>query len=261
VYGDWHWGKYMGNDLPLKQPKSDFHLGIALVALFPIVVAGLFVLNHRASRPIGRSGCINNLKQIGIALLNYQDTHKEFPPAFFADADGKPIHSWRVILLPYFESDDIRQLYAQYNFRQPWNSPDNRRIADKAPYLYRCPGSEAPESDTSYVAVVGADTGWPAPMAIDVRDITDGTSNTISVVEVADAGIHWMEPRDLTFDQASAGIGRSPRKDRISSPHHAGANCLFFDCWVHFLVDSTSPDLLRGLLTRSGGEPDEPPVE
>src|SRR5207244_4506816 len=50
-----------------------------------------------------RSVCVNNLKQIGLALQNYHDDFGCFPPAYIADENGRPMHSWRVLILPYIE--------------------------------------------------------------------------------------------------------------------------------------------------------------
>ncbi len=204
----------------------------------------------------------SNLKQIGYALGNYHDANHEFPPAFIADADGKPMHSWRVLILPYFEdNEELRALYQQYDLNEPWNGPHNRTLADRIPRWYRCPNSDAPQDDTSYVAILGDETGWPGASGRNVREIRDGLSNTIAVVEVADAGINWMEPRDLTLEQASVGIGPSETKEHIGSPHRDGANCLFFDGSVHYLSNGISPALLRALQTANGGEAAELPSE
>src|SRR5690349_21111160 len=69
-----------------------------------------------------RSSCNCNLKQIGLALHNYHDTYGSFPPAYVADAEGRPMHSWRVLILPFIDCND---LYKEYNFSEPWSSPDN----------------------------------------------------------------------------------------------------------------------------------------
>ena len=83
-----------------------------------------------------RSTCKNNLKQIGLALHNYHDRYQSFPPAFVADENGKPMHSWRVLLLPYLDQAD---LYARYNFNEPWNGPNNLKLGDEIPEVYGCP--------------------------------------------------------------------------------------------------------------------------
>ena len=209
-----------------------------------------------------RSPCVRNLKQIGYALANYHDANRVFPPAYIADENGIPMHSWRVLILPYFEhNEELKALYQQYDLHEPWNGPHNRKLADKIPRWYRCPNSDGPRDETSYVAIVGDETGWPGASGRNVREIRDGLSNTISVVEVADAGINWMEPRDLTLEQASVGIGPSETKEHIGSRHRDGANCLFFDGSVHYLPNEISPTLLQALLTTNGGEVAELPSE
>jgi len=226
-----------------------------------IVLVFLFFVIREGRDAARRAACVGSLQQIGIALWNYHDTHQTFPPAYFADADGGPMHSWRVILLPYFEEEGLKKLYDDYDFNEPWNGPHNRKLADRMPYVYRCPSSEAPDQDTSYVAIVGDEAGWPAPQCASARDITDGLSNTIALAEVANAGIQWMEPRDLTFPQACLGINPPLSKMAISSNHTDGADCLFFDTSVHFLQNDIPVDLLRALLTANGGEAAEPPYD
>ena len=55
----------------------------------------------------------NNLKLIGLALHNYHDMHPSFPPVYIADKNGKPLHSWRVLLLPLVGEND---LFASFDF-------------------------------------------------------------------------------------------------------------------------------------------------
>jgi prepilin-type processing-associated H-X9-DG protein len=196
---------------------------------------------------------VNNLKQIGLALQSYHDTYKCFPPAYVADADGKPMHSWRVLLLPFFEEAGLKRLYESYDFSEPWNGPHNSELSVEFPILF-CPSEEGDFLNTSYVAVVGPETAWPDTAAMRIRGIRDGTSKTISVVEVANSGIHWMEPRDLTFEEALRGINVPGNKPGISSKHPGGANVLFCDGSVHFLSDKIPADTLRALLTANGSE-------
>jgi hypothetical protein len=84
------------------------------VALMGVCLGGPVVLNSFGHREASRrSQCMNNLKQILIALQNYHDVYGEFPPACIRDKDGKPMHSWRVLLLPFLEQE---ALYKQYRF-------------------------------------------------------------------------------------------------------------------------------------------------
>jgi hypothetical protein len=119
---------------------------------------------------------------------------------------------------------------------------------------YYCPSADEPLFSTNYVAVVGEETVWPGTRGMLLGNVTDGKSKTIAVVEVANTGIHWMEPRDLTFEEAQRGINVPGIKSGISSNHVGGALCLFCDGEVHFLTNKVRPDTLRALLTAEGGE-------
>jgi prepilin-type processing-associated H-X9-DG protein len=198
-----------------------------------------------------RAVCMNNLKQIGIALESYHATYGRLPPAYIADKNGKPMHSWRVLLLPYL---DFKPLYDQYRFDEPWDGPNNRKLHSIAMPLYRCPSDTAgSQKTTSYVAVVGTGTAWPGPKPVKMSDITDGLAQTITVVEMANSGIHWMEPRDLDFATMPLTINPGTGKG-ISSKHVQGANAAFADGHVEFLSDGLSREAVRALLTIHGGE-------
>lgn len=234
-------------------------LGTAIVGALALGLVALLLV-PAIQRPTSgpRHPCVNNLKMIGLALSNYHAVHRTFPPAFIPDEQGNPMHSWRVLILPFLDEVELSELY---DFNEPWNGPLNRQLANRIPSVYRCPDCEATQSDTSYVAVVGTETGWPAPEGIELRQFTDGTSHTIAVVEAAEPGIHWMEPRDLTFDEAVRGVNRQGIRQGVSSNHSGFANVVFFDSHVEFLPNDTPPETLRALLTANGSERAEPPQE
>ena len=78
-----------------------------------LVIALMLPAQRRAREPARRSQCKNNLKQIGLALHNYHETYGAFPPAYTVDADGKRLHSWRTLILPYL---DQAPLYDKIDF-------------------------------------------------------------------------------------------------------------------------------------------------
>jgi prepilin-type processing-associated H-X9-DG protein len=205
-----------------------------------------------------RSVCARNLGEIAKALLQYELDHGQLPPAFIADKDGKPMHSWRVLILPYL---DQVALYKTYHFDEPWDGPNNRKLHSIPMPIYQCPsdGAGSPTT-TSYVAVVGAGTAWPGATSTKLTDFTDGPSETIMLVEMANSGIHWMEPKDLDF--ATIPLAFNPKSGKgISSGHASGVNVAFADGSVHFLADDLSPGVVRALLTIHGGEHLGPSVD
>ena len=74
--------------------------------------------------------CSNSLKNISLALQNYHDTYRTFPAAYVPDKDGEPMHSWRVLILPYIEE---RNLYDKYDFTEPWDGPNNSKLLADMP--------------------------------------------------------------------------------------------------------------------------------
>lgn len=198
-----------------------------------------------------RSDCAYNLRQIGLGLQNYADIYGCFPPAYIADESGRPVHSWRVLILPFIEQGG---LYEQYDFNEPWDGPHNSLLAAQMPPCYRCPSDGMLSRVTSsYLAITGAETAWPGADRITFSDFKDGTSNTIAVVEVASSGIHWMEPDDLPFRALSKGVNPSVGLG-VSSRHIDGANCVFFDGHSNYLQNAELPVILEALATRAGGE-------
>jgi prepilin-type processing-associated H-X9-DG protein len=216
------------------------------------ILAALLLPAVQASREAARrSQCCNNLRQIALAMHNYHDTYKCFPPAVIADKNGRPMRSWRVAILPFLEQSP---LHDRYNSNEPWDSPSNRTLGSAMPPTYRCPSEAGAGSmETNYVMIVGKGTAGGLPNeAVSFADITDGTSNTILIVEVTGSGIHWMEPRDLSLEDIARGINDGSGKC-ISSNHPGGANIALCDGSVRFLSQTIDPVVLRSLILRSDG--------
>jgi hypothetical protein len=236
---------------------------LRLAAQVSVIFAafGLFLTVWLLSVPIAqkaarRSVCQGHLKQIVVALHYYHEQYGCFPPAVVRDKSGQPMHSWRVLLLPYMEQ---QPLYASYRFDEPWDGPNNKKLHLVDMPYYACPeqpgrGSN-PITDTSYVVVVGPRTAFPEDRCVALSDITDDQGNTLLVVEVAGSGIHWMEPRDLHVTQIARQIN-PPRGQGVSSRHPpGGANVVMADGTVKFLdAKSLTADQIEAMVTIAGGE-------
>jgi hypothetical protein len=228
--------------------------------LFGVAFTCLLLPAAQGPRINSRSAsCNTNLRYLALALHQYHDTYGSFPPAYIADADGKPMHSWRILLLPYI---DQRNLYKQYRFDEPWDGPNNIALVNGPswPRLYGCPSSNW-NGETNYVAVVGPQTIWPGTNTTKISDIKDGTPNTILLVEVHNSGIHWMEPRDLDISQMNMSVN-PPTGTGISSAHPGGRSNIALANGETRSIDSTAPPkALRAALTIAGGEKDILPAK
>jgi prepilin-type processing-associated H-X9-DG protein len=247
---------------PARPPAKSGGMGMGMVAIIAaavilpllciigVLAAVLFPAVGAAREAAQRTHCMNNLRQIGLALVMYEQEHGTFPPAYVADENGEPKHSWRVLILPYLEQMGT---YNRYNFDEPWNSPENMRLASTDMSIFRCQSDdEANPGETNYVLVTGPGTVFPGSESMKMVSIRDGTSNTIMVVEVHGTGIHWMEPRDLDAAQMAYVVNGGPGE--IGSKHRGGANVVFCDVHASFVSDATSPEDLRALTTANGAE-------
>lgn len=186
-----------------------------------------------------------------MAVANYHDQNGHYPPPYIAGPDGRPWHSWRILILPFIEHNG---LYEEYDFAQPWDGPNNRKLAERIPRLFVFHGSERKGPPvTNYLAVVGEETVWPGTRLVSEKDVKDGLGKTILVVENLGAGVHWMEPRDLVFDGGTLPINSS---SGISSPYEDPAIATL-DGSLYRLRPTIEPKVLGAMLTIRGGEPVE----
>lgn len=191
-----------------------------------------------------RSQSANNLKQIGIAMHNYHDTTGNFPAAAVYGKDGKPLLSWRVLILPYIEQDG---LYKQFKLNEPWDSEHNKKLLAKLPKVYADPsGKTDVKYGTYYQCFTGKGTVFEGKKGIRFTDIADGTSNTLMIVEAGKA-VPWSKPEDLPYADAAP-------VPAVGGIFPGGFNALFCDGSVRFLPKTLQGKTFRALITRNGGE-------
>jgi hypothetical protein len=226
----------------------------------------------RISGAAGAQVSSQNLKQITLAMHNYHDTYGRLPPSVVYDKEGRPMHSWRVLLLPYLEDPQGDTLYRQYRFDEPWDGPNNRALLARMPKAYRDPGRKAPPDSTFYQVFDGPNAlfdstrqmgplrPFPPPhgqaeLRVGVAEarfanVTDGTSNTLMVVE-AERAVPWTKPEDIAVQNLLGG-GPLPR---LGDPSRDFVLLGFADGQVRRESRRTLTDAtLRGLITRNGGE-------
>jgi hypothetical protein len=225
---------------------------------------------------------VSHLRQIALAIHGFNTTMTRLPPAVIYGPDGKPWHSWRVLLLPYLGQID---LYNAYDFTQPWDGAKNIKLLNRMPDVYHDPAyGDTKGHDAHYAALVGAwegtsgevHTAFP-PSGVrmkgvrpglpfdeiraagaTLRDATDGTSVTIAIAPASpDRKIPWTKPEDIAVGPGFPGLGHP---GGIAAPHRAGgppdgpraAPVLLLDGDVKILLDTVKPETLLALASRDG---------
>jgi hypothetical protein len=227
---------------------------IALIALVLAPISWLYHAVNEAREAARRAQCVGHLSYLSMALRIYHDQHGSFPPAVTYGPDGRPWHSWRAFLIPYFDVSGNRT----YTFDEPWDGPRNRQLRDVMPHVLACPSQQdphQPNAHTDYVAVVGPGTCFPPDGVVRLDDIADGPAQTIMLVEVADSEIPWLAPIDL---DASTFVEQAAENRSTLHPlgqNVFGRNVLDASGRVRYLRVPVAPAMLRALTTISGGEP------
>lgn len=203
------------------------------------------------SSPRGRpptSECRNNLRQLAIALINYESNHGHLPRAYTVDDGGNTLHSWRTLLLPYIDRPD---LYDRIDFTKPWDDPANEAVRSAMPEIFRCPSSphEVESGLTTYCAVVGDGFIFSSDGRRKLKEIKDGASATLLVVEVPpEHAVHWMSP-----ENTDESVLQTMLESKLSS-HPGGLIVAFADGRTEVLPLDLSKEDLRAMLTVAGGE-------
>jgi prepilin-type processing-associated H-X9-DG protein len=208
-------------------------------------LAAATVVLESIQKPTASAGRVrsqNNMKQIALAMHNFLSVYGRFPAAAIYDASGKPLLSWRVQLLPFLEGN---QLYKEFHLDEPWDSAHNKKLLDKMPRVYQAVGDK-PTHLTHYQGFVGKGAFFEGKKGIAIADITDGTSNTIMIVEAANQ-VPWSKPEDLPYD---------PDKPlpKLGGLFEGGFNAAFCDGSVRFMSSKIKPQTLHIVIQRNDGQ-------
>jgi Protein of unknown function (DUF1559) len=181
-----------------------FAVAIA-AAVCGLAVGARYIGRLRAEARQGQG--MGRMARIGLAIHNYRADKGGFPPICIRDSDGRPLHSWRVLILPYCELGDV---YSRYDFNEAWDGPHNSALAEEvservAP-IFRCP-NDAPENPrwTTFVAVTTESANNPEHLVVNLGATISASP---AIVELHKSGIQWMEPRDLPVADARAALAR-----------------------------------------------------
>jgi Protein of unknown function (DUF1559) len=226
--------------------------GIQNSATIGTLVGLLLPAVQSARQAARRVQSSNNLKQLSLAMLNFESAHKKFPSTVVVEkASGKPLLSWRVAILPYIEQ---AELYDQFHLEEAWDSPHNIKLIDKMPAVFKHPNRQLKPGHTIYVVPVNDQTALRSDEPTKMSSITDGTSNTILLVEAAnEAAVPWTAPQDLDVDFDNP-------VNKLVAPNTPGFQAAFCDGSVRYLSQLIDPNVLIALFTRAGGEVANPNV-
>jgi hypothetical protein len=200
----------------------------------------------------GSSGFVKkNLRTIGAAMQAYHDDFGCYPPAYQANQTGKPMHSWRVLLLPYLGK---QHLYGRYDFNEPWDGPNNSQLALEMPRVYAGdPQDVFYTQETSFMVITGKGTPFFQDQSCSKSAIGDPLPDTILVAEIESKTVSWMDPTDLDRSTMSFEINGTPGSE-IGSQRSSGAYVLTADNQIHLLRHDASPTAVESLITINGGE-------
>jgi prepilin-type N-terminal cleavage/methylation domain-containing protein/prepilin-type processing-associated H-X9-DG protein len=294
---------------------------LVVIAIIAILIALLVPAVQKVREAAARTQCANNLKQLGLGFHNHESAHKFFPPAYEFTVTPPNLHGWAPPLLPFIEQDALSR---QYDVKQPFFMPANQAVIVNPVPLFNCPSTPRTEpvytfnlpagalpplpaltwkaAGSDYGAIGGIlGAGWDiivGPPAGGTRhgalrpnektrftDITDGTSSTILLGEIAgrpalyranklvaaDGGLltygaGWGDALNAEnwfagslFDgTGSAGpclVNCTNQTGRgLYGFHTGGVQLLFCDGSVRFVSASVTPKNIAFMVTRQKGE-------
>ena len=207
------------------------------------------MLNDDDKKELAQLKELQSLREITLAMHNFQSAHRAFPSAYTTDDQGKPLLSWRVHILPFLNE---HELYNQFNLREPWDSEQNKPLLSKMPEIYNFAEGKVPIGTTTVLANGGpggivskppAD-GPRSNMSIGFGGITDGSANTLLMLTAPDnMAVEWTKPTEFV-----------PNSAIIKSLSTRKTNAAFSDGSAKQIRKGISLELFEAILTRNGGE-------
>ena len=219
---------------------------LGVISVIAMLIALILPATRNVRPSSDRAQCLNNLKNITLALIIYAETHKSFPPAYTVDANGNRLHSWRTLILPYL---DQQALYESIDLSKPWNEPANAKAYGTELNVFMCPSAKLSKGLTTYLGNAAIDGCFTGDRPRPISEITDSPDQTVLVVEVSPThAVHWMAPQDA--DESILLNFRPGDK----SAHIGVVNAGFVDGTVHALSVDLDSHVRRSLMTASGND-------
>jgi prepilin-type N-terminal cleavage/methylation domain-containing protein len=194
---------------------------LVVIAIIAVLIALLLPAVQQAREAARRSQCKNNLKQMGLAMHNYHDTHNTFPPGGATDK-----YAWSVFILPFADQAPLYTAISPDGQNVPAATANGNRLQTVLS-VYRCPSDVGVNNNPNFSSYGTSNYLVNAAICLDnsnklIRDITDGTSNTTLIGERAlsqgsapfkSLGAIWASKK------ATAGSVCYEAKQRINTPY------------------------------------------
>ncbi|MDR0521779.1 MAG: DUF1559 domain-containing protein [Planctomycetaceae bacterium] len=246
------------------EKKTSFKMLLRILTLFALLLLIALLLPAISSvrEAARRMQCGVHLRTIVFAFHDYHSVYHTLPPAYSVDANGKPLHSWRVLILPYIGQED---LYKQIRLDEPWDSEYNKQFHSQMPAVYRCPSQpeqfflgrgekEIRIGGCSYSVIVPF-AGSPSAVVQQLPADSSINADTILIAERL-ISVNWMEPdNDIPLNIAEKGIDVDV--SGLGSPHSGGCHCCMTDGMCRFLFRSAGSDTLKSMLVPAQKEPEK----
>ena len=205
-----------------------------------------------AREAILRSDCRDNIRKLTTAIHDYESKHGHIPPPYSIAADGTPLHSWRVLLLPFLGE---KSLYDEIDLNKPWDDPVNIPFHDQMPEVYCCASIKyyskwrSTGNTTAYIVVLGSGTAWDANNPPSLNQIlnSDGISKTIAIIESENHRIPWMSTNDPNTTTFLDNLD-------FSRPHNGLLNSSMFDSSTQDLSNNLDLEQISDMLILDDGK-------
>ncbi len=224
-------------------------LGVGISAVF--TVGGLVLVAIEKAKE-GALRSVDDHVQVNLALIGYHDAHGRLPPAVIRAADGKPLYSWRVVVLPFIDNE---VLYREFHLDEPWDSAHNIKLLPKMPMSYVAPRNQRHRDHDGHTAIrvfVGKGTAFEKDEGLNLKkDFPDGLANTFLVVDTGKP-VPWTKPEDLPYSPDQ------PLPD-LEGHFKDGFWAMTADNRRRWVSRNTSEATLRALITRNAG--DQPGID
>ena len=257
---------------------------LVAIAIIGALIALIFPAIQQAREAARRTQCKSQLRQLGMALHNFEEQHGTLPAG--NDFENLRAHSWCTKILPFL---DQAGLHAQYHWDQAWDATGtpladfNYDLTHKSLAIFLCPssivyrdggidyGGNFGTSLTGLPVGFGVGEGWEAGAFAVINagancrrdptrwsEFTDGLSQTFLVVECVDrihsSGYWGSGTNCLGIEYPINGRDEDSEGETIVSRHPQGGHALFADGHIAFLSNYIDMRVLGGLSTRGGNE-------